>query len=71
MMKKLAATVFVLSLAAFGCGSDDGTPKKDAAPKLDAGPDTQVAPDVPIQPDTPIKDIIPIHANLFRNFITL
>ncbi len=31
MMKKLAVTVFALSLAAIGCGSDSGTPaKKDA-----------------------------------------
>ena len=35
MMKKLVVTVFVVSLAALGCGSDDGTPAKK-----DAGPDT-------------------------------
>jgi hypothetical protein len=35
MMKKLVVTVFAVSLAALGCGSDDGTPAKK-----DAGPDT-------------------------------
>jgi hypothetical protein len=44
MMKKLAVTVFVLSLAAVGCGSDSGTLKKDGSPDVK----TDVAP----QPDT-------------------
>jgi hypothetical protein len=48
MMKKLAVTVFVLSLTAVGCGSDNGTPaKKDSAP-----PDTKVT-DTATQPDAP------------------
>jgi hypothetical protein len=68
MMKKLAVTVFVLSLAAIGCGSDSGTPKKDSG--TDAkGIDTQsidvqvktdlsvTVPDAPVgnevQPDMP------------------
>jgi hypothetical protein len=44
MMKKLVATVFVLSLTALGCGSDSGTqPKPDAAP--DTRPGAEVQPD--------------------------
>jgi hypothetical protein len=48
MMKKLAVTLFALSLTALGCGSDSGT-KTDAAPKLDTLPGVEVAqtPDVP------------------------
>jgi len=60
MMRKLAVTVFALSLVALGCGSDEGTPPKNDAgaqdgPKVDAtmGPDTQVQnPDAPLGPDT-------------------
>ncbi|MBN2574272.1 MAG: hypothetical protein JXP73_06885 [Deltaproteobacteria bacterium] len=55
MTKKLAAIVYVFSLAAFGCGSDSGTPKKDAGKDAPVGTDTMVIPDVPIQPDAPIK----------------
>jgi hypothetical protein len=44
MMKKLAVTVFVLSLAAVGCGSDGTTPKKDGG--------TDAKTDVATQPDT-------------------
>jgi hypothetical protein len=49
MMRKLAVTVFVLSLAAVGCGSDSGTPSKS---------DTSVQPDgakaeVAVVPDAP------------------
>jgi hypothetical protein len=55
MMKKLVVTVFVVSLAALGCGSDDGTPaKKDAGPDMgkDAITKNDVAPklDQTIQP---------------------
>jgi hypothetical protein len=48
MMKKLAVTVFALSLAAIGCGSDSGS-KPDAAGKTDGPPgaETQVIPDAP------------------------
>jgi hypothetical protein len=51
MMKKLAVTLFALSLTALGCGSDSGT-KTDAAPKLDTPPGVEVAltPDVPVTP---------------------
>lgn len=48
MMKKLAVTVFALSLTALGCGSDDGG-KKDAAPKADTQPGAEVQP----TPDAP------------------
>ena len=46
MMRKLAVTVFALSLAALGCGSDSGTKTPDsAAVGLDGGKtDTTVAP---------------------------
>jgi hypothetical protein len=51
MMKKLAVTVFALSLAAIGCGSDSGG-KPDAG-KTDGPPgaEVQVVPDAPVQPD--------------------
>lgn len=53
MMKKLAVTVFVLSLAAFGCGSDDGTPeRKDSGP--DTGKDTSTQKLDTIQADKPM-----------------
>jgi hypothetical protein len=42
MMKKLVVTVFAVSLAALGCGSDDGTPNKDSGPKLDGLPGLEV-----------------------------
>jgi hypothetical protein len=45
MMKKLAVTIFVFSLTAVGCGSDDGP-----GPKKDAGLDAKT--DVVAQPDT-------------------
>jgi hypothetical protein len=51
MMKKLAVTVFVLSLSAVGCGSDNGG-KKDAAPKMDVPSGAEVQQDVPAQPET-------------------
>lgn len=53
MMKKLAVTVFALSLTALGCGSDDGG-KKDAAPKLDTLPGAEVQTDTPIRTDGPL-----------------
>ena len=37
MTRKLAVSVFAISLAVIGCGSDDGTPTKN-----DAGPDAVV-----------------------------
>jgi hypothetical protein len=60
MMRKLAVTVFALSLAAFGCGSDSGTKTTDApvTPPADGGGklDTPVpGADVPV-PDAPIVD---------------
>jgi hypothetical protein len=52
MMKKLAVTVFVLSLAGLGCGSDSGTtPRKDAGPEVRSetgGPGPEVQPDVAV-----------------------
>ena len=74
MMKKLAVTVFAFSLAALGCGSDDGG-KKDAAPKLDTQPpgaEVQVIPDAPVKLDTqqpgietgqPDKPVSPLEVN--------
>lgn len=49
MMRKLAVTAFVLSLAALGCGSDNGTSPKDtgvpdgANVKTDVGTNKDVA----------------------------
>jgi hypothetical protein len=63
MMKKLAVTVFVVSLAAIGCGSDDGTPAKTDAANPDVmtkadGPAAKL--DVNVQTDTPMKqDVAP------------
>jgi len=59
MMKKLAVTVFVVSLAAIGCGSDDGTPEK----KDSSSPDSTITKtdgsatklDVNVQTDSPMK----------------
>ena len=56
MMRKLAVTVFVLSLAALGCGSDSGNPNNDVGggPGVDgAAKDTGGAVDL-AQTDTPI-----------------
>jgi hypothetical protein len=58
MMRKLAVTVFALSLAALGCGSDSGTKTPDTGVALDTGKtdtvtpatDTQIA-DAPIGPE--------------------
>ncbi len=67
MMRKLAVSVFVLSLAAFGCGSDNGTTDKtDTAVPLD-GPGAKMdvkqdapstIPDAPSTPDMG-KDMAP------------
>jgi hypothetical protein len=63
MMRKLAVTVFVLSFAALGCGSDEGSPAKNDTgvppdgPKADVamGPDTTLpTPDAPVVPDAPM-----------------
>lgn len=55
MMKKLAVTLFALSLTALGCGSDDGGKKDAAAPKDGLpGAEVQVQPDVPITPDVAV-----------------
>jgi hypothetical protein len=62
MMRKLAVTVFVLSLAAMGCGSDDGTPAKadtavsadGSSVKLDVNKDVPNTPDSPATPDLAI-----------------
>ena len=48
MMRKLAVTVFALSLAALGCGSDSGTKTPDAA----VSPDGQK----PVDTTVPIAD---------------
>jgi len=52
MMRKLAVTVFALSLAALGCGSDSGTKTPDSAVSLDSGKtDVVVNPaDAPVTP---------------------
>ncbi len=70
MTRKLAVTVFALSLAALGCGSDEGTPVKtdtsvaqDGPKTIDAvlgpdspapTPDTALGPDAALNPDTAI-----------------
>jgi hypothetical protein len=48
MMRKLAVTVFALSLAALGCGSDSGTKPVDTGVSSEVGktPDAYVAPGV-------------------------
>jgi hypothetical protein len=67
MMRKLAVTVFVLSLAALGCGSDDGTPAKTdtgvpsvdgPAAKQDVNKDTPTT-DAPATPDQAIDVVTP------------
>lgn len=65
MTRKLAVTLFALSLAAFGCGSDEGTPAKtdtsvaqDGPKTIDAvlGPDSPAqTPDAPLGPDAPLN----------------
>ena len=61
MMRKLAVTVFALSLAALGCGSDSGTKPVDTGVSSEVGktPDAYVAPgvdtgaaDAPMGPET-------------------
>ncbi len=60
MMRKLAVTVFALSLSAFGCGSDSGGNKPDTAVGVDSGKTTDTivtdAPiaDTPLTPDTQV-----------------
>jgi len=51
-MRKLAVTLFALSLAALGCGSDSGTKTPDSAVSPDGGktPDAYVAPGVDAGP---------------------
>ena len=54
MMRKLAVTVFALSFAAFGCGSDSGTKTIDSAVPDGAGKtDVVVTPGV----DGPVTDV--------------
>jgi septal ring-binding cell division protein DamX len=57
MMRKLAVTVFVVSLAALGCGSDNGTPTRtDTGVTPDGSKPTDVAnKDVASGPDTAIN----------------
>jgi len=43
MMRKLAVTVFALSFAALGCGSDSGSKTPDTAVTPDGGPKAEVA----------------------------
>ena len=64
MMRKLAVTVFALSLAALGCGSDSGTKTPDTGVALDTGKtdtitpatDTQIA-DAPIGPEVDVPAV--------------
>jgi hypothetical protein len=55
MMRKLAVTVFALSLAALGCGSDSGTPAPDTGAPIDGAKtpnlDTAQVPDVSWGPE--------------------
>jgi hypothetical protein len=56
MMRKLAVTVFALSLAALGCGSDSGNPAPDTGVAID-GAKTDVVtpnPDIAQTPDAPM-----------------
>jgi hypothetical protein len=55
MMRKLAVTVFALSLAALGCGSDSGNQNTDVASSDGGQKDTIGALDG-AQPDTSIVD---------------
>lgn len=65
MMRKLAVTVFALSLAALGCGSDSGTKTPDSATASPDGgktPDAYVAPvvdtgaaDAPAGPEVQVQ----------------
>jgi hypothetical protein len=64
MMRKLAVTVFALSLAALGCGSDSGTQNPDvgggtdSSTLKDTAPVTDVAlPDTSIGTDTATVDV--------------
>jgi hypothetical protein len=56
MMRKLAVTGFVLSLAALGCGSDDATTNKDSGAldgaKLDTPKDQPIGAETQLGPDT-------------------
>jgi len=58
MMRKLAVTVFAISFAALGCGSDSGTPNTvdtgTTTPGVDSGvkKDTSATPDVYVAVDT-------------------
>jgi hypothetical protein len=70
MMKKLAVTLFALSLAAFGCGSDSGEKKPDTgvdAPKTDTQPKLDGQPDQPPLPGpeagAEVKTDIPIQVD--------
>ena len=56
MMRKLAVTVFALSLAALGCGSDSGTKTTDSAvtPPLDGAKADTTVPSPDIIADVPI-----------------
>jgi hypothetical protein len=54
MMRKLAATVFVLSLTALGCGSDSDTKTPDTGVTVDGGKTDVVTPSLDVQtPDAP------------------
>jgi hypothetical protein len=80
MMKKLAVTVFVASLAAIGCGSDSGTPVKkdggtDAKIVLDVqGADLQQGaeaqlpqPDAPVGPEVQVDKPAPLDSGVDEN----
>ena len=70
MMRKLAVTVFALSLAALGCGSDNGTtnPGVDGATTKDTAPAIDVAQtDTPIGIDTAIDVAVTPDAAIDQN----
>ncbi len=56
MMRKLAVTVFALSLSAFGCGSDSGSNKPDTGMGVDSGKTESDAPiaDAPVGPEVQV-----------------
>lgn len=65
MMRKLAVTVFALSLAALGCGSDSGTKTPDTGVAAEAGhptvdsqiPDAPMGTEVQAQLDTAMVEV--------------
>jgi hypothetical protein len=61
MMRKLAVTVFALSLAALGCGSDSGNKTNpDTGVGAEAGKNDTVIPGPETQADAPIGPEVPL-----------